>query len=107
MNLFKTKDQILSKAALSSDYRSRLLLDPVAVIEEETGYTVPEGFTIEASEDGETGVELIICSGETALDESELQRIVGGTGGNEHQGHTIADDEAWEAQWGGTPPWHD
>ena len=58
------------------------------------------------TKDDEAGVELVVSLGEATLDESELERIVGGTGGNEHEGHTLEDDEEWRENWNNsTPPW--
>ena len=87
----EARAQILNKAAGSPAFRARLLGNPAAAIEEETGMSIPDGFSITAHEDPTSGVQLAL-SAKAPLTDEELANIVGGGGSGE------GDDESWAEQ---------
>ena len=86
----KAQAQILNKAAGSPAFRARLLGNPAAAIEEETGMSIPDGFSITAHEDPTSGVQLAL-SAKAPLTDEELANIVGGGSGE-------GEEESWAEQ---------
>lgn len=105
MNLNSLRQQILERVARSASFRSRLLEDAAAAIREETGFPVPEGWSVAAHEDPRDGLRLVV-SGTTSLREAELAGVVGGSSQNSQNQNEAEADAAWDAQFPGTvPPW--
>ena len=88
--LTEMREQILAKAADSSEFRAQLLADPRATIEEETGMSIPDGFTGDDREAGTGGIQLELSSeaAPSLMSDAELAAIVGGSGNN--------DDPDWD-----------
>ena len=73
------REQLVEKATVDEAFRARLLADPNAAIEEETGLRIPDGFTVEVHEEaGDTGH--LVLPPSSALGEADLEMMAGGGG---------------------------
>ena len=108
MNLNTIRQQVLGRAAQSASFRGRLLEDAASAIEEETGWSVPEGLSVTVHEDPAAGLRLTV-SGATALSDAQLSGIVGGVSDN-WQDYGFETEAEANAAWqnflpGSDPPW--
>ena len=71
------RDAILSRAAADGDFRARLIADPRAVISDETGVAIPEGFDVAVHEDSATTAHLVLPPS-PELTDAELEMAAGG-----------------------------
>ncbi len=108
MNLNAMRKQIVERAAESASFRARLLKDAASAISEETGMSLPEGFSVTAREDPAEGLRLTV-SGATPLSDAQLSGIVGGSDESWRDYGFETEEEAsaaWQAALPGTtPPW--
>ena len=76
------RDHILGRAADDAEFRTRLIADPKATLNEEFGVNLPDSFAISVHEDSSTHVHLVLPPTKE-LNESELRAVraahVGGT----------------------------
>ena len=107
MILNSLRKEILARTAGSASFRARLLEDPHAAIKEETGATVPEGFSIAVHDDPVEGLQVVV-SGATSLSDEEMADIVGGSSNDPwYPFNSEAEaNAAWQEDFPGTtPPW--
>ena len=77
MTQAELQDKIVAKAQADPEFRSRLVADPKAAIEEVTGSELPEAIRIEVHEDSATSLHLVLPpSGE--LTDEELASVSAG-----------------------------
>ena len=74
------RKQLIDKADDDLTFRTRLLAEPRAVVEEEFGIEVPESFELRVHEDSRSAVHLVLPP-EPKLDMQELRAASGGTRG--------------------------
>lgn len=79
MTLGEMQGRIMAKAAEDEEFRASLIEDPRAVISEELGVLIPEGFDIRIHENTATTGHLVLPPSESLTD-AELQMVVGGGG---------------------------
>ena len=73
------RERLVRKAAVDEEFRARLLADPKAVVKDELGLTIPDGFTIQVHEErGDTGH--LVLPPPAWLAEADLESAAGGTG---------------------------
>ena len=82
------KDQLLEKAMKDEAFREKLLENPAAAIEAETGIRIPETIKIKVLEEDIRNVYLILPqnysqNNDMELSEAELESVAGGTAGAE------------------------
>ena len=71
------RNRLVEKAAVDEEFRARLLADATAVVQEELGLTIPDGFTIEVHEDrGDTSH--LVLPPPAWLAEADLEAAAGG-----------------------------
>ena len=68
------RDHILGKATEDAEFRTRLVADPKAALNEEFGVELPDSFAISVHEDSSTHVNLVLPPTDQ-LDENELEAI--------------------------------
>ena len=71
------RDHIIGKAAEDAAFRTRLVADPKAALNEEFGVSLPDSFAISVHEDSSTHVNLVLPPTEK-LDPAVLEEISGG-----------------------------
>ena len=72
------RDHILGKAAEDAEFRTRLVADPKAALNEEFGVDMPDNFAISVHEDSSTHVNLVLP--QTAqLDPAALEEVSAGS----------------------------
>ena len=79
LTLGEMQARILAKAGGDEGFRAKLIDNPKAVISEELGLYIPEGFDIQVHENTATTGHLILQPSEH-LTESELELAVGAGG---------------------------
>ena len=75
--LGEMRDSLIERAAADTEFRSRLLADPKAVVKEELGFDLPSDFTVEVHEE-KLGTAHLVLPPADVLDETELNRVAGG-----------------------------
>ena len=75
--LDEMRKQLIDKADDDLAFRSRLLAEPRAVVEEEFGVEVPESLELRVHEDSRSAVHLVLPP-EPKLDMQQLQTAAGG-----------------------------
>ena len=71
------RERLVRKAAVDEEFRARLLADPKAVVKDELGLTIPDGFTIQVHEErGDTGH--LVLPPPAWLAEADLEAAAGG-----------------------------
>ncbi len=70
--------QLKAKADEDEAFRARLLQDPRRAIEEVTGMTVPETFTVHVHEESATEFHLILPPAGGRVSDQELREAAGG-----------------------------
>ena len=77
----KTHDELraelIDRAVEDDDFRSRLLADPKAAIEDALGLTIPESMSISVHEDNATTAHLVLPPA-AKLNEADLEAVAGG-----------------------------
>ena len=71
------RDLLVTKAAEDEAFRTRLLAEPNAAIEERLGLKIPAGFDVKVLEDDRNTVHLVLPP-TAALDEADLEQAAGG-----------------------------
>ena len=74
------RTQIVGKAAGDAEFRTRLLRDPKAAIEQELGVAIPASMSVEVHEEGGTTAHLVLPPA-SKLSEDDLRAVTGGSGG--------------------------
>ncbi len=73
------RKQLIAKSTDDLAFRSRLLAEPRAVVEEEFDITVPEGMDVRVLEDSPQAVHLVLPP-EPKLNMQDMRQTTGGTG---------------------------
>ena len=71
------RDHVIGKAADDAEFRTRLVADPKAALNDEFGVSLPDSFDISVHEDSSTHVNLVLPPTEK-LDSAVLEEISGG-----------------------------
>ncbi len=80
MTAHEMQMRLRDRAGNDEEFRARLLADPKAVIGDEFGVEIPEGFTIHVHEESASEAHLVIPAPAAALSEEELKLVSGGFG---------------------------
>ena len=78
----QVKAHVAMKATEDDDFRARLVADPRATVEEETGLRFPEGYRVHVHEESAADAHLVLPP-RPELSKEQLDRIAGGHGANE------------------------
>ena len=78
MTVHEMQTRLRDRVGNDEDFRARLLADPKAVIRDELGVEVPEGFEIHMHEESASAAHLVIPAPAAALSEEELKMASGG-----------------------------
>ena len=70
---------IAMKAAEDDEFRERLIADPRAALEAETGIRMPDDYRLHVHEESATDAHLVLPP-KPALSREKLQQVHGGTG---------------------------
>ena len=70
---------IAMKAAEDDDFRTRLIADPRATVEEETGMRFPDGYRLHVHEESAADAHLVLPP-KPELSREQLDRIAAGNG---------------------------
>ena len=70
------RDHIVGKATDDAEFRTRLVADPKAVLNDELGVSLPDSFTISVHEDSSTHVHLVLPP-TSPLDPAVLKEVSG------------------------------
>ena len=70
---------VRNKAVEDQEFRSRLLADPKAVMEEELDVSIPDSFSVEVHEESATTAHLVIPPS-AALAEQDMHAVAGASG---------------------------
>ena len=73
----EVKAHIAMKAAEDDDFRARLVADPRATVEAETGLRFPDGYQLHVYEESATDAHLVLPP-KPELSREQLGRIAGG-----------------------------
>ena len=73
----EVKAHIAMKAAEDDDFRARLVADPRAALEEETGLRLPDGYRLHVHEESATDAHMVLPP-RPELSREQLDRIAGG-----------------------------
>ena len=71
------RERLLAKADADETFRTRLLADPKAAVQDELGLTIPAGFTIKVHEEAADTNHLVLPP-LAGLDEADLEQAAGG-----------------------------
>ncbi len=82
----QVRAHVAMKATEDDDFRTRLVADPRAAIEKETGLRFPDGYRIHVHEESATDAHMVLPP-RPELSKEQLDRIAGG-----HKGH---DGPSW------------
>ena len=77
MTVSALRQQLIEKAIADGEFRSRLMADPKAAVEAETGVTVPAEFNVEVHEDTADTSHLVLPP-PAQLGEADLAQAAGG-----------------------------
>ena len=70
--LGEMRDSLIERATADTEFRSRLLADPKAVVKEELGFDLPSDFTVEVHEE-KLGTAHLVLPPADVLDETEFE----------------------------------
>jgi hypothetical protein len=73
----EVKAQIAMKAAEDDEFRARLVANPRAALEEETGLRLPPNYQLHVHEESATDAHLVLPP-KPELSQEQLERIAGG-----------------------------
>ncbi len=73
----QVRAHVAMKAAEDDDFRERLIGDPRAAVEAETGLRLPDGYRIHVHEESATDAHMVLPPN-PALSKEKLNRIAGG-----------------------------
>lgn len=81
------QQQVIAKAMKDEAFRQQLLNDPMQVLEQKLGITLPQGVTIQVHEDTLSTLHLVLPMAQppgqlVELSDEELERAAGGSGRN-------------------------
>ena len=79
------RDHMVGKATEDAEFRTRLVADPKAVLNEELGVSLPDSFTIAVHEDSSTHVHLVLPPS-SLLDPAALEDVRAAHGTNQSGG---------------------
>ena len=74
----EVKAHIAMKAAEDDEFRARLVADPRAALEEETGLRLPDDYRLHVHEESATDAHMVLPP-KPELSRQQLDRIAGGT----------------------------
>ena len=77
------REHILGRAADDAEFRTRLVADPKATLNEEFGINLPDGFAISVHEDSSTHVNLVLPT-TSPLDANALKAVRAAHDGTSH-----------------------
>ena len=77
MTIDEMRERLLEKVNGDEAFRTRLLSDPKAAIEQETGVPVPAGFTVHVHEESADTAHLVLPPA-GMLDDAQLEQVAGG-----------------------------
>ena len=72
------QDRIITKAGEDSEFRAQLLADPRAAIQELTGTSIPDAFTVQVHKESATSFHLVLPP-DSKLSEEEMAQVFAGT----------------------------
>ena len=81
-NATEIEAQIRSRVDEDKEFRARLLEDPRGTINDVTGLTVPEAFTIHIHEESATEFHLVLPQKSVRLSDDEMRGLAGGWADN-------------------------
>ena len=73
----QVRAQIAMKAAEDDDFRARLIADPRAAVEDQTGLRFPDGYRLHVHEESATDAHMVLPP-KPELSQEQLDRIAGG-----------------------------
>ncbi len=73
----QVRTHVAMKAAEDDDFRTRLIADPRATVEEEVGLRFPDGYRIHVHEESATEAHVVLPP-KPELSKEQLDRIAGG-----------------------------
>lgn len=76
--VMEIEDMIRARADEDEAFRAKLLEDPREAINEATGLTVPEGFSIQIHEESATEFHMVLPPAGSRLSDEELRGAAGG-----------------------------
>ena len=89
MSVSEMRARLIEKATVDEAFRARLLAEPRAVIQSETGVTLPTGYHVEVHEDTADTSHLVLPPVTNAqLDDADLEQVAGGGGWPYNQNRT-------------------
>lgn len=71
------REEILEKAILDQDFRSRLVDDPIGVLKSEVGIELPDGFNLQVHEDDGLQSAHIVLPPRVEMTAEELAEVGG------------------------------
>ena len=77
------REHILGRAADDAEFRTRLVADPKATLNEEFGISLPDSFALSVHEDSSTHVHLVLPT-TSPLDENALKAVRAAHDGTNH-----------------------
>ena len=77
----QVRAHVAMRATEDDDFRTRLVADPRATIEEETGLRFPDGYRIHVHEESATDAHMVLPP-KPELSREQLNRIAGGHDNN-------------------------
>ncbi len=77
MTVGAMRERLLEKAADDETFRARLLADPKAVVQDELGVKIPDGFTLEVHEEAADTSHLVLPP-TAALGDADLEQVAAG-----------------------------
>ena len=72
----QVRAHIAMKAAEDNDFRARLIADPRAAVEDETGLRFPDGYRLHVHEESATDAHLVLPP-KPELSQEQLNRVAG------------------------------
>ena len=72
------REEIMAKSLLDSDFRQRLLDDPVAALRDDIGVNLPDGFKLHIHEDNGVDAAHIVLPPAGELTEEQMAQVAGG-----------------------------
>jgi hypothetical protein len=95
------ESSIIARAVEDSDFRVRLLADPMGVIEGELGAAIPEGVAVNVHEESSTAVHIVLPASDQLV-RDELDAIVGAHRGGASSGwdsYTHEINQRYRSSW--------
>ena len=80
-SMAQLREEIMTKALVDSDFRQRLIDEPVATLRDDLGIGLPDGFTLHVHEDDGVGSAHIVLPPRGDLTVEELEQMAAGCDG--------------------------